>query len=296
MSTIVYGQASPAFMRKVLRIFLWSVAILLLAAAMLLTGFIYKVKYGFPVTSEREVPHIDFPADKKTRVLLFSKATGFRHDASIEAGKRVMRSLAEKHGWFLYATDSGGVFQNGVMKEFSVIVFNNCTGRLLDEDQQLALENFVNGGGKFIGIHGAGDDSHHWPWYEQNLIGVQFSHFPVTPQFQQATVLLNQIRDSTLTAGLPESWDHSDEWYVFTEQPSTRGYSVLFNIDGRRINPNGNVLWITGKDFGMGESHPVAWSKKIGEGSTFYTSMGHEAKTWEQPVFVQMITNAVEAK
>lgn len=283
-------------MKRALRIFLWSVMVLLLAAAALLTGFVYKVKYGFPVTSEREVPHIDFPTDKKIKVLLFSKATGFRHESSIEAGKRVLGELAAKNGWFLYATESGGVFQYGQLKEFSVVIFNNCTGRLLDEDQQQVLENFVNGGGRFIGIHGAGDDSHHWPWYEQNLIGVPFSHHPMAPQFQQATVALTDTQDSTLTAGLPQSWDHSDEWYVFTQQPSDLGYSVLFNIDGRKINPNGNVLWITGKDFGMGEVHPVAWYKKVGGGSTFYTSMGHDAQTWDKTVFVQMITNAVQTK
>lgn len=96
-------------MKKFLKILLWSIASIVVLLGLLMTGFMYKVNNGFPVSYETEAPVIDFPAGKRT-VLLFSKATGFRHGESIEAGKIVFDELAKKNTWFLYSTEEGGAF------------------------------------------------------------------------------------------------------------------------------------------------------------------------------------------
>jgi hypothetical protein len=77
------------------------------------------------------------------------------------------------------------------------------------------LEQYVENGGGLIGIHGAGDDSHHWDWYEQNLLGAKFSHHALAQQFQTAEIQKDSKADSTVSNGLPTSWKHADEWYVF---------------------------------------------------------------------------------
>ena len=280
-------------MKKFLKITLWSVASIIVIVIALLSGFLYKVKYGFPVSYETEAPAINFPANQ-TRVLLFSKATGFRHGESIEAGKKVFGQLAAANNWFLYDTEEGGVFNPEQLPEFDAVIFNNSTGRVLNDDQQKVLENYVENGGTLIGIHGAGDDSHHWDWYEQNLAGARFSHHPLAPQLQEAEVILNDQPDSLLAVGLPASWQHTDEWYVFFENPRQKGFTVLYRIDGDKILPSGNMLWITDKDFGMGNDHPVAWYRTVGRGRTFYTSIGHHSGAWEQKPFVDMLENAVK--
>lgn len=275
-----------------LKIILWSGIGFITVGGLLFAGFLYKVKHGFPVSYETQVPSIDFPSDRRT-VLLFSKSTGFRHGESIEAGKKAFAELARKNNWFLYSTEEGGVFNPEQLTNFDVVIFNNSTGRVLNDTQQTALENYVEQGGSLIGIHGSGDDSHHWEWYEQNLTGVRFSHHPIDPQLQQTTVMLNAVPDTVLTQGLPDVWTHTDEWYVFFENPRTKGFHVLYTIDGEKIIPGGNFLWIKDKEFGMGKDHPVSWYRASGRGRTFYTSMGHQADAWEQPAFVQMLENAV---
>jgi type 1 glutamine amidotransferase len=279
-------------MKKFFKIFLWSLLAIVILLGVLLGGFVYKVTHGFPVSYETEVPKIDFPEGKKA-VLLFSKSTGFRHGESIETGISVFTDMAAKNDWFLYSTEEGGVFNAEQLNQFDVVIFNNCTGRLLNEEQQKNLEVYVEGGGKLIGIHGAGDNSHHWGWYVTNLTGSDFSHHPLDPQFQQAEVVLNQNLDSLVSQNLPPTWTHTDEWYVFFENPRAKGFNIVFNIDGEKIKPSGNMLWMRDKNFGMGKDHPVAWYKSVGKGKTFYTSMGHDAGAWKQPVFVQMLENAV---
>ncbi len=261
----------------------------------LIATFIYKIKNGFPVSYETKAPKIEFPSGQTT-VLLFSKSTAFRHSESIEAGKSVFSDLAKKNNWFLFDTEEGGVFNSDQLAKFDVVVFNNSTGRVLNDEQQKTLETYVEDGGSLIGIHGAGDDSHHWDWYEQNLMGTKFSHHSLSPQFQEAEVTLNNVSDSLITKDLPATWTHTDEWYVFFDNPRAKGFTILYSIDGEKINADGNILWMTDKNFGMGKDHPVAWYRSAGKGKTFYTSMGHDATAWKQPAFVQMLENVINTK
>ncbi|MEM9328685.1 MAG: ThuA domain-containing protein [Bacteroidota bacterium] len=279
-------------MKKWLKITLWVAGILIIGFVGLISVFIYKVKYGFPVSYETEAPELTIPSNK-TSILLFSKTTGFRHGESIEAGKEVFADLAASKGWYLYPTEEGGVFNTDQLTQFDVVVFNNCTGRLLDDEQRLALQQYVEGGGKLVGIHGAGDDSHRWDWYTNNLLGTTFSHHAMDPQIQETRVMVEQTSDSLASASLPSQWTQSDEWYVFYDNPRAKGFNILCTINGDNIVSSGNVLWIKSKGFGMGADHPVAWYKEVGRGRTCYTSMGHHAAVWDQEPFVQMLVNFV---
>jgi type 1 glutamine amidotransferase len=278
-------------MKKALKIFAWTVLVIILAFAGLIGTFIYKVKNGFPVSFETEKPALAIPANKSA-ILLFSKTTGFRHAESIQASIPALKNLEDKNNWFIYGTEDGGVFNAEQLKQFKVVVFNNSTGRVLNEDQQKALEDYVNQGGAIMGIHGAGDNSHHaWNWYMQDFLGAEFSHHPLNPQFQKAEVKLETGVDSLFSQHLSTSWVNTDEWYVFFTQP--KGAQVLYYINGDKIIPNGNILWTTDKNFGMGKYHPVAWYRQMGKGKGFYTSMGHSKDVWNNPDYVKLIENGI---
>jgi len=92
--------------------------------------------------------------------------------------------------------------------------------------------------------------------------------------------LLDTVPDSLLAQGLPEVWTHTDEWYVFFDNPRAKGFNIVYTIVGDKIMPNGNMLFTKDKNFGMGKDHPVAWSHTVGKGKTFYT-------------FVKMLENAI---
>jgi type 1 glutamine amidotransferase len=281
-------------MKKPVKITLWVIAALVVSLVLFMSFFIYKVRYGLPIY-ETDIPVIEFPADK-TKVLLFSKSTGFRHSESIDAGKKTFEELASKNNWFLYSTEDGGVFNPEQLAKFDVVIFNNSTGRLLNKEQEQNLATYVESGGSLIGIHGAGDNSHNFDWYTRNLVGSEFSHHPIEKHLQEAEVTLNPVPDSILVEGLPKSFTTTDEWYVFLDNPRAKGFNILYTIDGDKIVPNGNILFVKDKNFGMGKDHPVAWYKATAKGRTFYTSMGHDATEWAQPAFVRMLENAVNHK
>ena len=277
-------------MKKIGKIILWSLLGLGLLFGAAVWVFFYKIRYGFPVTYETEKPAISFPPNQAA-LLVFSKTTGFRHGESIDASKPVFAEMARRNGWFVYETEEGGVFNPEQLHRFKAVIFNNSTGRVLNDAQQLALSRYVEAGGALVGIHGAGDNSHRWPWYETHLLGTRFSHHPINPQFQKTAVRVEPAADTTLTRHLPPSWVHEDEWYVFFNQP--KGVKVVSYINGDQIIPDGNLLWIRDKNFGMGPYHPVAWYRPAGKGKTFYTSMGHGKDVWQDAHFVRLLENAL---
>lgn len=280
-------------MKKVLKIVGFAILGIVILFVILIAGFIYKVKNGFPVSYETEKPVINFP-DGQAAVLLFSKTTGFRHSEAIDASKEMFAQLAKKNRWFLYETEKGGVFNPEQLAKFQVVIFSNSTGAVLNDAQQKALESYVENGGGLIGIHGSGDDSHHWDWYNQNLLGAKFSHHPIEHQLQETAVLLQPLTDSTLWKDLSTQWSHTDEWYVFFDNPLKQGFTGVYSIDGEAIDPSGNILFVTSKNFGMGKNHPVAWYKQTGKGKTFYTSMGHTGKAFKEKEMVQLLENVVK--
>ncbi len=277
-------------MKKVFKIFAWILLVLIVLLFSSAALFFYKVQNGFPVSYETDRPSISFPKDQSA-ILVFSKTTGFRHGESIEASLPILSKIAEQNKLFVYSTEEGGVFNEDQLKQFDLVIFDNSTGRVLNDEQQTNLEKYVENGGALMGIHGAGDGSHHWEWYVKNLLGAQFSHHPLNPQFQQAEVNMFNGVDSLFQTNLAKSWKSTDEWYIFYTQP--QGMNILFSIDGNKIIPDGNIFWIKDKNFGMGKVHPVAWYTNVGKGRTFYTSMGHSKEVWNNKDFVKMIEQGI---
>jgi hypothetical protein len=93
---------------------------------------------------------------------------------------------------------------------------------------------------------------------------------------------------------LPPQYKHTDEWYVFFENPKNKGFKIIYNINGDQINPDVNMLWMKDKKFGMGKEHPVAWYNTVEKGKTFYTSMGHAGSIWKEENFLKLIENALK--
>lgn len=277
-------------MKRVFKIIAWTFLGLVISLFALGALFMYKVQNGFPVSYETEKPLLTL-TENQPAILLFSKTTGFRHGESIDASKPIIQAMAKKNNWSVFETEEGGVFNEEQLAKFKLVIFNNSTGRVLNDEQQLALEKYVENGGSLMGIHGAGDNSHHWDWYVDNLLGTTFSHHPLSPQFQKAIVTLEAKVDSSLKAKLLATWEGNDEWYVFFNQP--KDAQVVYFIDGEKILPSGNMLWMKDKNFGMGKYHPVAWHKTVGKGKTFYTSMGHSKEVWANPAFTQLIEQGI---
>ena len=224
-------------------------------------------------------------------VLLYSKANGWVHVDAIAAAKATFPTLAQKQGWSLTISDDTTLFSPEQLAAFDVVIWNNVTGQTLNDKQRTAFQSYIETGGGYVGIHGAGDDSHQWPWYDEKVIRTLFSHHPMQPQFQIGT--LNKINDSIFssTNAFPPEWQWEDEWYVFYKSPRENGSTVLYNLDENGLVMRGDQ---ENKNWGMGEDHPIVWYHHQEEGKIFYTAMGHKGEYFQDSLYQKLLIEAIE--
>ena len=65
-------------------------------------------------------------------------------------------------------------------------------------------------------------------------------------------------------------------------------------MNGEKIDPSGNMLWIKDKSFGMGKKHPNMWFKQVGKGKTFYSALGHNAAAYSNKEYLSVLENMMK--
>jgi type 1 glutamine amidotransferase len=195
-----------------------------------------------------------------TRVLVFTRTTGYRH-TSINAGVAALANTVEVHH-----TEDPAVFTPEDLARYAAVVFLNTSGTVLGDEHRRALTAYVQGGGGFVGVHCAAGTEHDWPDYGE-LVGAWFEHHP---EVQPATL---RVEDAShpATAHLPPVWPRVDEWYDFRTNPRPH-VRVLLTVDESTYHGGQ-----------MGADHPIAWCRPYGQGRSFYTAIGHTIESYAEP-------------
>jgi uncharacterized protein len=265
-------------------------ALALLAAILAILGLAgygyYRVYYGKHVY-ETVAPAL--PADlHEPAILVFSKTNGFRDSAAVDAANVALAEIAKSKGWSVFFTENGAVFNPAMLRRFNATVWNNTSGDTLNSEQKAAFRSYIENGGGFVGIHGAGGDPRYeWRWYVETLIGAQFKGHPMSPQFQQATIRVED-QDDPATRHLGKEWVRTDEWYSFETSPRSSGSKVLATLDEGTYSPK--MFW---KDVRMGADHPIIWKRCVGTGRVFYSALGHSASTYQEPLHLKELEGGI---
>ena len=278
--------------RRIGKIVLWLVLLALAGFAVLVAwnwDTIQRVMLGGVKVFETTPPAL--PANlPRPAILVFSKTNGFRHEAAIPAANALFAGFAHDYGWGYFQTENGATFDPKLLARFDAVVFNNVSGDVFTPAQRAAFKAFIANGGGVVGIHGAGGDAtYEWAWYPDQLIGARFIGHPMGPQFQSATVRIED-RGHPATQGLPASWSRVDEWYSFDKSARREGYHILATLD-EATYANKSMF---GKDLAMGKDHPIAWWHCVGQGRVLYSAMGHLAAAYAEPNYRAMLLGATE--
>ncbi|GAA0652646.1 ThuA domain-containing protein [Streptomyces thermocarboxydovorans] len=201
------------------------------------------------------------------KVLVFSKTAGFRHD-SIPDGIAALKELGGPAGITVDATEEAGQFTTANLAKYDAVVFLSTTGDVLNAEQQKAFENYVAGGGGYMGIHAAADTEYDWEFYG-GLVGAWFESHPA---IQKATVRVEN-HDHPATAHLGDAWERTDEWYNYRTNPREKA-RVLATLD--ETTYQGGT---------MKGDHPIAWCQNYGGGRSFYTGGGHTKESYAEEAF-----------
>lgn len=212
---------------------------------------------------------------KKKRILVFSKTAGFYH-SSIPVGIAAIQKLGLENDFDVDTTKDAAKITPVNLKKYAAVVFLNTTGDIFNDDQQHAFEQYIKGGGGFVGVHSATDTEYDWPWYGK-LVGAYFINHP-----EQQVANLNVINTKTIaTKHLPETWERKDEWYNFKD--INTDIKTLITIDENTYKGGGN-----------GSNHPMAWYHDFDGGRSFYTGLGHVEESYSDPLFLKHLLGGIQ--
>jgi len=153
----------------------------------------------------------------------------------------------------------------------------------LNARQKADLLSFVRDEGKgFVAAHTGTTAFMSWPEFA-DMIGGQYDDHPwgVT-----TAPVITEDPTFPATAHFSASFIFTDEFYQ-TKAFSRDKSRVLLRLDMSKLPANPNVR-ITNGDF------PLAWAKMYGKGRVFYSSLGHDAKTWDNPDVYRMYFEAIK--
>ena len=184
--------------------------------------------------------------------------------------------MGERLAWAVFATEDPAAFNAMSLQLYDVVVWLNTSGNVLDSGQESAFQVYIESGGGYVRIHSAADTEHAWPFYNE-LVGAYFESHPA---IQQGTI---RVEDTThpAMASLPATWVRTDEWYNFRTNPRSK-VRVLASLDEQTYS--GGT---------MGGDHPIAWLHDQGAGRAFYTGLGHTSESYNEPLFLKMLSEAI---
>jgi len=169
------------------------------------------------------------------------------------------------------------------LKDYKVVMWLNEFPQ--NQSQRTAFEDYMKGGGAWLGCHVAGynDKYTKWPWFVDFMGGAIFytNNWPPLP----AKLIVDDNRHP-VTRSLPKNYDApSNEWYMWKPSPrENKDVKVLVTLNPSNY-PLGKKNLLTEGDI------PVVWTNT--KYRMLYMNMGHGDKIFQSDLQNKMFADAV---
>jgi uncharacterized protein len=230
----------------------------------LLTLSLFLGLYPFSITAEAGQP--PSPAQKSATPplrVLFLGDQG--HHQPADRAAQIIPVLAGRGIDVKYTEKLDDLNPETLAKFDALLIYANTTR--ISPGQEKALLDYVEGGGGFVPLHCASYCFLNSPKYIA-LVGAQFQRHG-TGEFD--TKIVEPAHPIMHGIAPFRTWD---ETYVHTKH-NTKDRHVL------QVRAEGN-----------GEE-PWTWVRTQGKGRVFYTAYGHDARTWQNPGFQDLIERGI---
>jgi type 1 glutamine amidotransferase len=231
----------------------------------------------------------------KIRVLYLDQSVGWRH-APVTRPKNsngptpsevALAEIGAKAGFTVQSTQDARTITPEKLKDIDVLAFYT-TGELpIPPEAWAAIQKWVESGkGGFVGLHSATDT--HWDYTGPGqtytaFINGKFAGHPWTQGTPITVQALGQRAgggEDPVNTAWPARFAYAEEIYQYSDYDPTK-VRVLQALDF------GDMAlkrpWFV----------PVTWTRQIGQGRLFNTSLGHTPSTWDDPRYRAQIVDAV---
>jgi len=219
---------------------------------------------------------------KRKRVLIFTKnglslngKKGYVHK-NIPSSIKALEEICKLEKIETTASEDASLFTDHNLAQYDLIIFSNANNEVFDtEEQKQAFQKYIRNGGGFIGIHSANAVERDWPWYWALVGGKFVRHAP----HQEFDVVVTDP-DHPSTEFLNEKWVVDDECYYSNNlNPDIH---VLLSADMTTVEDKRKSEYPSTI---FGNYFPLCWSHEFDGGRQWYTALGHDAETYNDPIF-----------
>lgn len=206
------------------------------------------------------------------------------HQQMIAGAEPFFARMAAENQFTVDFTEDAETVNAENLEQYQVFVMLHLAPFDMTYAQQEALQQFIESGKGWVGIHAAGlagkdfvgSGTRYWQWFEDFLGGVTYSPHPA---YQQGTVLVEDRRHP-VTKNLPARFEMSDEWYEFNGNP--RGQTrVLAVADETTYQPN--------KPMG---DHPIVWTNERYR-RAIYIGLGHDPSALTNEAYCILLRDSI---
>jgi len=232
---------------------------------------------------------LSLPSHAALKLLVLIPASGDysyeEHKSVWSPAKSLMNSLASENGWDMdYSTNNADI-ENGKIKNYDVLfIVNHCAMSKdnCDNTRAQALLDWVKNGGGLVGCHFAtflcrGKDVGNEIWG---------TTYPSGGGLFGTNDDVVDVREANhpSTKDLPSNFKIKSEWYKWRDDPAKRGCTILLTVRDKK--PGGYEF--------PDDHHPVSWCRDLGQGRSWYTSLGHYSTEYQNANFKKHIKGGIE--
>lgn len=220
--------------------------------------------------------HANFEIKKEKKVLIYTKnGKGYVHK-NIPASIKALQEICISENITVVASEDPSLFTDQNLKNYDAVIFSNTNNEVFDtEAQKKSFQKYIRKGGGFIGIHSANAVEREWPWYWALVGGKFVRHAP----HQEFDVIVTD-KNHPSTKFLDKKWAVDDECYYSNNiNPDIH---VLLSADMTTVQDKKKSEY-PGDTFG--ELFPICWYHEFDGGKQWYTALGHDAETYDDPTF-----------
>jgi uncharacterized protein len=221
---------------------------------------------------------------KNVRVLVYTKnGKGYVHD-NIPSAVKAIQKLGSEKGFQVDVSDDPTVFTEGKLKQYTFLIFPSTNNDVFDTDEQrVNFRRYIESGGGFVGVHSVTGTERNWTWFKMMLGG----SFAWHAKFKPFSIKILD-KDHPSMAGVPPLWTKEDECY-FTKEMYP-GIRVLMAHDLSTLKGDeAEMEKVKTHSVQFPDYYPAVWYQDFDGGTIWVTTLGHNKKDYEDPVYLNHI-------
>jgi len=221
-------------------------------------------------------------------------STAPEHTPMSNAAIPVLQNIGAANHFTVDSTSDPSLMTDANLAKYQVFLQMQLGSFEMPPAAQAALQKFIESGKGWVGVHAAGltgiqfiedkngkiiGDLQYWPWYTTFVGGDESFIWSIHPQEQTGTLKIEN-RTFPATKNLPASFQLTDEWYEWKENPRPN-VTVLGTADETTYTPVNR----------QGD-HPIVWSNPKYP-HTIYIGVGHDKSSLSNTNYVNLLRDSV---